>query len=81
LYYISNISAVFAPNIVNIDETSGSLDFDLALSVCEYFRLSYAESLSILSQVKNAVSAWKKTAKQIGISRSETDLMQSAFRF
>jgi len=66
---------------LNIDETSGSLDFELALSVCEYFRLSPADSLSILFQVKNAVSGWKKTARQIGISRSETNLMQSAFRF
>ncbi len=66
---------------LNIDDQSGALDFDLALSVCEYFRLNSDEARSILSQVKKAVSDWQKTAKQIGIPRSEIELMQSAFRY
>jgi len=54
---------------LNIDDNSGALDFDLALSVSEYFRLNNAEARSILSGVIKEVKEWQKTAKQIGISR------------
>ncbi len=66
---------------LNINDTSGSLDFELAMSVCEYFRLDPEEARSIIYQVSNAVGAWQKTAKQIGIPRSEIELMEPAFRF
>lgn len=64
---------------LNIDESSGVLDFELALSVADYFRLTSKEAQSILSQVLDVVIKWEKVAKQIGISRSEVELMQSAF--
>ena len=66
---------------LNIDDTSGALDFDLALSVSEYFRLKYAEAGSILSQIKKVIRDWEKTAKSIGISRGEIELMHSSFRY
>jgi len=65
---------------LNIDDNSGALDFDLAMNVAEYFRLNPKEARSILSRLLNTVSNWKKTAKQIGISRSEIEIMHSAFR-
>ena len=65
---------------LNIDDTSGLLDFELALSVREYFRLSNEEAKSILSRVMKAIGNWEKLAKQIGIPRAEIDLMRSAFR-
>jgi serine/threonine-protein kinase HipA len=65
---------------LNIDENNGALDFDLALSVAEYFRLTQKEAHSILSRVSETVSRWEKIAKQIGISRSEVEIMRSAFR-
>jgi serine/threonine-protein kinase HipA len=65
---------------LNIDDTSGILDFELALSVREYFRVSNEEAESILSRVRKAVGNWEKLAKQIGIPRAEIDLMRSAFR-
>jgi len=66
---------------LNIDDTSGALDFDLALSVSEYFRLTQTEARSILSQVKKVVRDWEKTAKSIGISRGEIERMHAAFRY
>ncbi len=66
---------------LNIDDSSGALDFDLALSVAEYFRLTSKEAQSILSKVLEVVRKWEKTAKQIGISRTEIEIMHSAFRF
>lgn len=65
---------------LNIDDSSGMLDFDLALSVHEYFRLSSTEARSILAQVKKAVGSWDKIAKQLGIYTGEMELMRSAFR-
>ena len=66
---------------LNIDDTSGALDFELALNIIEYFRLSNEEAESIISRVRKAIGSWEKTAKQIGIARVEIDLMRSAFRF
>lgn len=65
---------------LNIDDSSGVLDFDHAMSVCEFFRLDDKTAQSIISEVSSAVSTWRKTAIQIGISLSEIELMQSAFR-
>ena len=65
---------------LNIDERSGALDYDLALRVAEYFRLNAKEAQSILSQVIKVVRNWEKTAKQIGISRSEIEAMRTAFQ-
>jgi serine/threonine-protein kinase HipA len=65
---------------LNIDDNSGALDFDLALSVSEYFRLNNKEAQSIFSRVIKAVTNWEKTAKQIGISLGEIELMHSAFQ-
>jgi len=65
---------------LNIDDSSGMRDFDMAMSVHEYFRLSSTEAKSILTQVKKVVGTWDKIAKQQGIYPSEMELMQSAFR-
>jgi serine/threonine-protein kinase HipA len=65
---------------LNIDDSSGILDFELALSVSEFFRLSNEEAESILTRVRKAIGNWEKIAKQIGIPRAEIDLMRSAFR-
>jgi serine/threonine-protein kinase HipA len=65
---------------LNIDERSGALDFDLALTVAEYFRLTSIEAQTSLSKVLQVVRNWEKTAKQLGISRSEIEMMQPAFR-
>ncbi|MCU0370118.1 MAG: HipA domain-containing protein [Bacteroidales bacterium] len=66
---------------LNIDDTSGLLDFELALSVSEFFRLSNEEAVSILSRVRKAIGNWEKLAKQLGIPRVQIDMMRSAFRF
>jgi serine/threonine-protein kinase HipA len=66
---------------LNIDENSGALDFDLAMSVIEYFRLNEKEAGLILKNVKKVVGNWENVAKQTGISRKEIELMSGAFRF
>lgn len=66
---------------LNISEDDNSLDFDLAISVAPYFRLSTHTALSILSDIKKSVSQWSKVAVKYGISRSEQEQVESAFRY
>jgi serine/threonine-protein kinase HipA len=66
---------------LNIDTDNNDLDFELAESVGEYFQLTASEMNSIVTEVKNAVSCWKSSARDIGISRTEQEIMASAFRY
>lgn len=65
---------------LNISETDNALDFDLALSVAPYFRLSATQAHEILRQVTEAVSQWPRIATKYGISRMEQELVAPAFR-
>jgi serine/threonine-protein kinase HipA len=65
---------------LNIDTENNSLDFDLAKSVGEYFRLSEKEMDLILEELKSVVTKWRVLANEIGISRAEQNLMESAFK-
>lgn len=64
---------------LNIDTENNALDFDLALSVSEYFNLKSEQANEILEEVKQAVSNWKRLAVEIGISRNEIEMMEPAF--
>lgn len=65
---------------LNIDMDNNALDFELAKSVGQYFRLSDSEMNKIIEEVIQSVEQWKVLAKKIGISRTEQELMRSAFR-
>lgn len=65
---------------LNIDMHNNALDFELAKSVGEYFRLNDRQMDSIIAEVLTAVKEWESIAKEIGISRAEQELMRSAFR-
>jgi serine/threonine-protein kinase HipA len=62
-----------------IDEHDNSLDFDLALSVAPYFRVSKSEALSIMQAIRGAASTWWERAKAMGIKKSEIERMARAF--
>ena len=64
---------------LNIDMENNSLNFDLAESVGDYFRLNKNQMDNIIQEVLQATANWKVTAKEIGISRSEIVLMEKAF--
>ena len=64
---------------LNIDMNNNALDFELARSVGEYFRLNDEQMKQILQEVNQAVSNWKEVANSIGIPRSEQLLMEKAF--
>jgi serine/threonine-protein kinase HipA len=64
---------------LNISETDNALDFDLAISVAEYFRLSKVKANKIIKKTKETVSEWRKVAQGVGISKAEQDRMSIAF--
>ncbi len=66
---------------LNIDMDDNALDFDLAKSVGEYFRLSKDEMQIILDEVLSVIKGWKTVAKEIGIKKAEIELMAGAFRW
>jgi serine/threonine-protein kinase HipA len=64
---------------LNISDTDNSLDIDLAISVCEYFRLSEEEAIHIVRDVKGAVKHWKRVAARYNIPKNEQELKKNAF--
>lgn len=64
---------------LNINESSNALDFDLAMDVADYFRLSPAQANQHLKQIRTAVEKWETLAREQGISKSEIDRMRPAF--
>lgn len=65
---------------LNIDMDDNALDFELAKSVGEFFRLSEDEMDSIVNEVVAVVKDWKVVAKGFGIKKSEMELMSRAFK-
>lgn len=65
---------------LNISEGDNSLDFDLALSVAPYFRLTDKDASDIIENIKYVVSNWETIASQYQISKSEREMMGVAFR-
>lgn len=65
---------------LNIDTDNNALDFELAKSVGEYFQLTDSEMETILLEVNIAIKCWKKIANDIGVSKTEQEMMASAFR-
>jgi serine/threonine-protein kinase HipA len=65
---------------LNIDTDNNALDFELAKSVGEYFRLNEKQMMTIIKEVLAVTTNWKTIAKEIGISRSEQELMAKAFK-
>ncbi|KZZ37877.1 MULTISPECIES: type II toxin-antitoxin system HipA family toxin [unclassified Oleiphilus] len=64
---------------LNITDDNNSLDYDLAMEVIDFFQLGETEAEGIKEEVLSVVSSWESVAKDIGISRSEQQLMASAF--
>ena len=66
---------------LNISETDNSLDFDLALSITPYLGIKKDKAVAIVEQIKSVVAGWRKVASRHGISNSEQDLVENAFRY
>lgn len=64
---------------LNISENDNALDLDLAMEVCEYFRLSEAKANEIINQVKGSVANWREIAQKVGVPKSSQNLKALAF--
>lgn len=62
-----------------IDPDDPSASLDLAFSVSEYFGLKEKDARAIAAEIGRTVSTWRKEAATQGLSKAETDRMQSAF--
>lgn len=65
---------------LNISENDNSLDLNLAMEVCPYFRIKESQASSILNEIKLRVQDWRKVATQLGIKRDAQELKGNAFR-
>jgi len=66
---------------LNISEDDNSLDYDLCLSVSEYFRLDLKEAKDHILKTKKEVSKWAEIAAEFNISNREMNLMETAFKY
>lgn len=64
---------------LNITDADNALDYKLAFDVKDFFRLSQTQATQIYDDVLIAVKQWQTVAKQLGISRTEQAMKQSAF--
>ncbi|MGJ1322831.1 hypothetical protein ACR780_09090 [Sphingobacterium faecium] len=65
---------------MHFDLDNNALDFDLAKSVGEFFKLNQNQMDSIIGEILESVSQWENLADKIGISRAEEELMSRAFK-
>ena len=66
---------------MTISEADNALDYDLALSITPYLGIKKDRAAAIVEQIKSVVAEWRKVAKRYGISNSEQDLIEDAFRY
>lgn len=64
---------------LTIDLTSNALNVDLVRSVASYFDINEKQMNSIQKEVQEVLRNWKESARSIGISRREIELMSPAF--
>lgn len=64
---------------LNITDSDNRLDYNLAMDVIEFFQLDKTTAIKIKNEVIESVMQWEKMAANIGIRRSEQQLMAPAF--
>ena len=64
---------------LNISDDDNRLDFELAMSVIDFFQLNKAEAEASKQDVITSVRQWGKVAESAGISRGDRRLMASVF--
>ncbi len=65
---------------LNVSESDNAQDLELAREVAPHFRLTSARAEEVVTEVVGAVRGWRQVARDRGLSRSEREQMQRAFR-
>lgn len=64
---------------LNITDDDNRLDYELAMSVIDFFQLKKSTAEAIKTDVLSSVGEWKAIATTMGISRGEQQLLAAAF--
>jgi serine/threonine-protein kinase HipA len=64
---------------LNISDDDNRLDYNLAMSVIDFFQLNTTQAEAIKEDVLKSVSQWRQVATDVGINRGEQMLMATAF--
>ena len=80
-YDLNPVPADVRPHILstNISLDEGTCSIELARETAEYFNLSLDMADTIISEVAQAVSNWRKVAASVNLKASEIERMESAF--
>jgi serine/threonine-protein kinase HipA len=80
-YDLNPVPTDIKPRVLTtaIDLDDGAASLKLALQVAGYFELSKDEAHKIAGQVGQAVAAWRREAKKLGLKPVEIERMASAF--
>jgi serine/threonine-protein kinase HipA len=80
-YDLNPVPADMKPRVLTtaIDFDDGTASLQLAYDVASYFELNKSEAQAIAHEVGKGVSAWRKEAAKLGLSKREIDRMASAF--
>ena len=62
-----------------LDDANPEPDIQMAMSTAAFYRLTENQALDILAEVVDALSGWKKLAKNMKLSVAEIDRMSPAF--
>ncbi|MPZ39972.1 MAG: type II toxin-antitoxin system HipA family toxin [Rhizobiales bacterium] len=80
-YDLNPVPLDIKPRILTtaIDEDDGTASVELALETAAHYGLKSPQARNIVREVGAAVSQWRKTASDIGLSKNEIERMSSAF--
>jgi serine/threonine-protein kinase HipA len=80
-YDLNPVPTDIKPRVLTtaIDLDDGTASLNLAIQVASYYELSEGEARRIAGQVGQAVAAWRREAKKLGLTPPEIDRMASAF--
>jgi serine/threonine-protein kinase HipA len=65
---------------LNVDMDNNALDFDLAISVGQFFQLKDDQMRHIIKEVESVVKDWRSLASKLRIPRAEQEMMSPAFK-
>ncbi|WP_420896622.1 type II toxin-antitoxin system HipA family toxin [Kosakonia radicincitans] len=64
---------------LNISDVDNQLDYELAMSMIDFFRLTFAQAKEVMQEVTSSVRKWREIAESMNISRAEQERMAPAF--
>ncbi len=65
---------------LNVSMDDNSLDFGLALSVAEHFRVELKQAQALVREARKITATWRETALKFHIPRQEIEEMSPAFK-